>query len=253
MIIHVYKLTPVEVKMPDNPQQEGPPPPKPSYIRPLILILLIVGIIIAVRVFNLQEYLEKERLRQIIAAYGIWGPVVYLAVWALAPSLFLPGLPITLAGGILFGPFWGVVYTSLGATVGATLAFLVSRYLARDWVESKVAGTKMQALDRKVAEQGWKVVAFTRLIPIFPFFILNYAFGLTRISLTAYVAASFFCMMPATIAYIYFSSNILDLFRGKVSKELLIGVILVALVSAIPWIYKKIKTKKGESLDLEEM
>jgi uncharacterized membrane protein YdjX (TVP38/TMEM64 family) len=89
--------------------------------------------------------------------------------------------------------------------------------------------------------------------PSAPFFILNYAFGLTRISLTAYVAATFFCMMPATIAFIYFSSNILDLFRGKVSKELLIGALLVALVSLIPRIYKKIKGKQGESLDLEEM
>ena len=221
-------------------------PQKSSHIRPLMLILLIVGIIIAVRVFTLQEYLEKERLRQVIAAYGIWGPLVYLSIWALAPPLLLPGMPITLAGGILFGPFWGVVYTSLGSTVGATLAFLVSRYLARDWVASKVVdGTKIQSLDRKVAEQGWKVVAFTRIIPIFPFFILNYAFGLTRISLTAYVVATFFGMIPATTAFIYFSSNILDLFRGKVSKELLIGALLVALVSLIPWIYKKVKGEHG--------
>jgi uncharacterized membrane protein YdjX (TVP38/TMEM64 family) len=239
--------------MPENPQREGTSLLKPSSIHPLMLILLFVGVIIAVRVFNLPEYLEKDRLRQVIAAYGIWGPVVYLSVWALAPPLLLPGMPITLAGGVLFGPFWGVVYTSLGSTVGATLAFLVSRYLARDWVASKVDGTKIQSLDRKVAEQGWKVVAFTRIIPIFPFFILNYAFGLTRVSLRAYVAATFFGMIPATTAFIYFSSNILDLFRGKVSKELIIGAFLVALISLIPWIYKKIKGKQGKSLDLEEM
>jgi uncharacterized membrane protein YdjX (TVP38/TMEM64 family) len=234
------------------------PEPEPtasqtSKLRPLIFLGLLVAIIIMVKVFNVQQYLEKERLRQAIAAYGIWGPLVYLVIWTLAPPLFLPGLPITLAGGILFGPFWGVVYTICGATAGATLAFLVARYLARDWVEAKIAGTKIEALDQKVAEHGWKVVAFTRLIPIFPFFLLNYAFGLTRISLAAYVTASFLFMLPVTIAYVYFSSNILDLLQGKVSRELLIGVVLVALVSLIPWIYQKYKAKKGESPEFPDM
>ncbi|MBM4295927.1 MAG: TVP38/TMEM64 family protein [Deltaproteobacteria bacterium] len=226
---------------------------KTSNLRPLIFLGLLVAIVILVKVFNLQQHLEKERLRQAIAAYGAWGPFIYLIIWTLAPPLFLPGLPITLAGGILFGPFWGVVYTICGATAGATLAFLVARYLARDWVEARIAGTKIEALDQKVAEHGWKVVAFTRLIPIFPFFLLNYAFGLTRISLAAYVTASFIFMLPVTIVFVYFSSNILDVFQGRVSKEFLIGAVLVALVSLVPWIYKKYKAKKGESPDLPDI
>jgi uncharacterized membrane protein YdjX (TVP38/TMEM64 family) len=218
-----------------------------------MLVLLLVGIVLAVRVFDLGQYLEKERLRLFIASYGLWGPVIYLIIWTMAPPLFLPGLPITVAGGVLFGPFWGVLYTIFGATVGATLAFLVARYLARDWVAAKIAGTRLQTLDDQVARQGWKIVAFTRLIPIFPFFLLNYAFGLTRISLKAYVITTFFGMMPATVAYVYFSSNILDLLQGRVSKEFLIGAALVVLVSLIPWIYKKFKAKKGEPLDLSDM
>jgi len=207
-------------------------------------------VIITVRVFHLDQYLEKERLRQFVAGYGVWGPVIYLIVWTLAPPLFLPGLPITLTGGVLFGPFWGVVYTIFGATAGATLAFLVARYLAREWMAAKLQGTKLMSLDNKVAKEGWEIVAFTRLIPIFPFFLLNYAFGLTRIPLMHYVLATFFGMMPLTIAYTYFSANVLDLFQGKFSKELLIGVLLLALVSSIPFIYKKIKTKKGETVEL---
>jgi uncharacterized membrane protein YdjX (TVP38/TMEM64 family) len=213
-------------------------------------LLLLAVVIITVRVFHLDQYLEKERLRQFVAGFGVWGPVIYLIIWTVAPPLFLPGLPITLTGGVLFGPFWGTVYTIFGATAGATLAFLVARYLAGDWVAAKLQGTKLASLDQKVAKEGWEIVAFTRLIPIFPFFLLNYAFGLTRIPLLHYVLATFFGMLPVTAAYVYFSANVLDLFQGKFSKELLIGVLLLALVSSIPFIYKKFKAKKGESGEL---
>jgi uncharacterized membrane protein YdjX (TVP38/TMEM64 family) len=226
------------------------PAAKASPLKPLLFILLVALIIITVRVLHLEQYLEKERLRQFVAGYGAWGPIVYLIIWTLAPPLFLPGLPITLAGGVLFGPFWGVVYVIFGATAGATLAFLVARYLARDWVAAKLQGTRLASLDDKVAREGWEIVAFTRLIPIFPFFLLNYAFGLTRIPLWHYVLATFFGMLPVTAAYVYFSANVLDLFQGKFSKDLLIGVLLLALVSLIPFAYKKIKARKGESLDL---
>ena len=227
-----------------------PPAAKTSPLKPLLFLLLLVGVILVVRVFHLDQYLEKERLRQFVAGYGVWGPIVFLVIWTLAPPLFLPGLPITLTGGVLFGPFWGVVYTIFGSTAGATLAFLVARYFARDWVASKMQGTKLLTLDEKVAREGWEIVAFTRLIPIFPFFLVNYAFGLTRIPLLPYVLATFFGMLPLTIAYTYFSANVLDLLRGKVSRELFVGIILVALVSLIPFVYKKIKAKKGESLEL---
>jgi len=223
---------------------------KVSLVRPLIFLFLLIAVIVAVRAFHLQDYVEEQRLRRFIASFGIWGPIIYLTVWTLAPALFLPGLPITLAGGVLFGPFWGVVYTGLGATLGATLAFLVARYLAREWVSTQLAGTKLSSLDDKVAQHGWKIVAFTRLIPVFPYFLLNYAFGLTRISLGAYVIATFFAMLPWTVAFVYFSSHILDIIQGKLSPGFVIGVILVALVSLIPVIYKKIKARQGGPLDL---
>jgi uncharacterized membrane protein YdjX (TVP38/TMEM64 family) len=221
-----------------------------SVIRPLIFLLLLAAIILTVRLFHLQDYFEEQRLRQLIASFGIWGPIVYLAVWSLAPALFLPGLPITLAGGVLFGAFWGVVYTGIGSTVGASLAFLTARYLAREWVAAQLLrGTKLATLDDKVARHGWKIVAFTRLIPVFPYFLLNYAFGLTRISLAAYAVATFFAMLPWTIAFVYFSSHILDLLKGNLSPGLVIGVILVVLVSIIPLIYKKMKRKEGGPLE----
>jgi uncharacterized membrane protein YdjX (TVP38/TMEM64 family) len=170
-------------------------------------------------------------------------------VWTVGP-LFLPGLPITLAGGVLFGPVWGVVYTAFGATFGAGLVFLVARYLARDWVTGKLAGTRLMSLDDKVARHGWKIVAFTRLIPVFSFSLLNYAFGLTRIAFWPYLAATFVAMLPSTIAFVYFSSNLLDLIHGRISRGLIIGVILVFIVSLVPVIYKRLKAKAGEPVEL---
>ena len=199
---------------------------------------------IAVQYVHLEQYLDQERLRQFGASHGVLLPLMYLAVWTVGP-LFLPGLPITLAGGVLFGPIWGVIYTAIGSTCGAGLVFLVARYLARDWVAGKLAGTRLVSLDEKVARQGWKIVAFTRLVPVFSFSLLNYAFGLTRISFWPYLAATFVCMLPSTIAYVYFSSNILGLLQGKISSGLIIGVILVVLVSLIPVIYKWRKAKPG--------
>jgi uncharacterized membrane protein YdjX (TVP38/TMEM64 family) len=220
---------------------------KGSIIRPILFLLLIVAVIV-LQYFHLEQYLDQERLRRFGAAHEVLLPLIYLAVWMVGP-LFMPGLPITLAGGVLFGPIWGVVYTAFGSTLGAGLVFLAARYLARDWVAGKLAGTRLMSLDEKVARHGWKIVAFTRLVPVFSFSLLNYAFGLTRVSFWPYLAATFVCMLPSTIAYVYFSSNILELLNGQISTGLIIGVLLVAAVSLIPMIYKWRRAKTGEPVD----
>jgi uncharacterized membrane protein YdjX (TVP38/TMEM64 family) len=222
-------------------------PKNTALIRPLIFLLLIV-IVIAMQYLHPEHYLDKEVLRQFGASYGIMLPVLFLLAWAIGP-FFLPGLPLTLAGGVLFGPVWGVVYVSVGSALGAALVFLVSRYLARDWVAQRLKGTRLMTLDDKVARHGWKIVAFTRLVPVFSYSLLNYAFGLTRIAFWPYLAATFVCMLPVTIAFVYFSSNILDLLHGKISWQLILGVVLVVLVSLIPLIYKRIKARAGTDSD----
>lgn len=212
-------------------------------VKPLLLAAFLVAAIAAVHFSGASRYFEQEKLRELIQGYGILAPAIYMLIYSLAPVFFLPGLPITIVGGILFGPFWGVVYTIIGATIGASLAFLTARFLAGDWVESKLTSPRWRRLDREVEIHGWKVVAFTRLIPAFPFNLLNYAFGLTRIPFMQYVAATFFCMLPACIAFIVFSSSLPGLIRGKVSPTLLIGILLVALVSLLPVVYRRIKAR----------
>jgi uncharacterized membrane protein YdjX (TVP38/TMEM64 family) len=211
----------------------------------LIFLFFLAVIVVAVKTTGVSRYLEQQTLRVWIGNYGALAPIIYMFVYTVAPALFLPGLPITIVGGILFGPLWGVVYTIIGSTAGACVAFLVSRYLAREWVEGQLKGPRWRGLDQGVEKHGWKVVAFTRLIPLFPFNLLNYAFGLTRIGFRQYAVTTFLCMLPACIAFIVFSSSLLDLIRGKVSLTFVIGLLLVVLVSMFPLFYRRYKAKRG--------
>lgn len=216
-----------------------------SKIKFIALIVILLTIFSLVKYFGLGSYLDKDRLKDIVESAGIWAPIVFVLFYSAAPSLMLPGLPITVVGGILFGPFWGVLYVAIGANIGATIAFLIARYLGRDWVGKMIEGTKLASLDSEVEKQGWKIVAFTRLIPLFPFNLLNYAFGLTNIKTSHYILASFIFMLPGITAYVVFSSSLLDVFQGNISKEFIIGVTLVVMVSLIPILYKKFKKQSG--------
>jgi uncharacterized membrane protein YdjX (TVP38/TMEM64 family) len=112
-------------------------------------------------------------------------------------------------------------------------------------VEKKLSGPQWRRLDQGVEKHGWKIVAFTRLVPVFPFNILNYAFGLTKIRFLHYALATFICMLPACIAFIVFSSSLLDLIKGTVSPAFIIGIGLIVFVSLIPVLYRRYKAKKG--------
>lgn len=226
-------------------ETEGAGKKRKGLMQRIMLLGVIATVILAFRLTGATRYLDQETLRQWIEGYGGLAPFVYMLIYAVAPSLLLPGLPITIAGGVLFGPFWGVVYTITGATIGACIAFLVARYIARDWVAGKLRSPRWRRLDEGVEKHGWKVVAFTRLIPLFPFNLLNYAFGLTRIKFLHYAVATFFCMLPACVAFIVFSSSLLDLLKGKISPSFVAGLGLVILVSLIPLLYRRYKKKKG--------
>lgn len=211
---------------------------KSNKTRAALFLLILIGVIAAVRAGGLTEYLDQQRLQEAIRRWGMWGPLIYILIFAVAPALFLPGLPITVAGGLAFGPVWGTAYASVGSTLGAGLAFLISRYFARGAI-SEMLGERWKKIDEGVAQRGWVYVAVTRLIPIFPFNLLNYAFGLTQIGFIRYLFTSWLFMLPGTAAYVIFSSSLLDLLKGKISPTLLLGFLLIALVSLIPLFYRR--------------
>jgi uncharacterized membrane protein YdjX (TVP38/TMEM64 family) len=176
----------------------------------VIVLLVIVGLLVLMRVLNVQQYL-KTALDWIDTSDWI-GILAFVLLYIAATVLFIPGSILTLGAGFIFGVFWGTVYVSVASTIGATAAFLVGRYLARDWISGKVEGNqRFRAIDDAVGKEGWKIVLLTRLSPVFPFNMLNYAYGLTKVKLRAYFFASWIGMIPGTIMYVYIGSLAGDL------------------------------------------
>ena len=177
----------------------------------IVLIILVAGGLIAAAVLLDLPSLIGQVL-EYIRTLGIWGPVLYIALYVLATVAFIPGSIITLASGLLFGVVYGSIYVSIGSTIGAGLAFLVGRFFLRGWVQTMVdKQPKFAAIDRAVEREGWKIVLLTRLSPIFPYNVLNYAYGLTRVRFWSYLAASWAGMIPGTVMYVYFGSLAGDL------------------------------------------
>lgn len=161
--------------------------------------------------FNPQDLLRHAL--QWIESLGIIGGIAFIAIYIIATVAFLPGSILTLGAGVVFGVVLGAVYVFVGATLGAIAAFLVGRYLARGWISKKIAGNqKFAAIDKAVAQEGFKIVLLTRLSPVFPFNLLNYAFGITGVSLKDYALGSV-GMIPGTIMYVYIGSLAGDLAR----------------------------------------
>lgn len=155
--------------------------------------------------FDLSAY-----LREILAWIGGLGnlaPILFIITYVVACVLFIPGALLTLGAGALFGVVWGTIYVSIASVTGATAAFLIGRYRARDWVARRIqSNPKFAAVSAAVGREGWKIVALTRLSPIFPFNLLNYAFGITEVRLRGYVLASWIAMLPGTVMYVYIGS-----------------------------------------------
>lgn len=162
-----------------------------------IALLAAIGLALLFR-----DRLDPAALEAWVAGAGSAGPLLFIMIYALATVLFLPGAALTLVGGALFGPVAGTLYNLAGATIGAILAFLAARHLAADWVRHR-AGPRLDGIVKGVEAEGWRFVAFTRLVPLFPFNLLNYVLGLTRVPLVQYALASAFFMLPGAIVYTY--------------------------------------------------
>ncbi len=199
----------------------------------VLYVAVGIGIVLALKYFHVQDLLKTAL--DWIGKLGPWGPVIFIGLYIVATVLFVPGSVLTLGAGAVFGVALGSVCVSISATLGATAAFLVGRYLARNAIARKIEkNEKFATIDRAVAEEGWKIVLLTRLSPVFPFTLLNYAFGLTRVKLSHYVLASWLGMIPGTVMYVYLGSlvNVGGGDRQRTTGEwVLYGVGLLAAVT----------------------
>jgi len=181
-----------------------------SSLNLLTIILVLLTVFVIGRQFDFQDLLKSGL--EWVSRLGPWGPIAFAVLYVLAAVFFVPGFILTLGAGVIFGVLKGSLIVIFSATLGATVAFLCGRFLARDWIARKIEDNpKFKAIDEAVGFEGWKIVGLTRLSPVFPFNLLNYAFGVTRVSIRDYVLASFFGMMPGTVMYVYIGSLIGDL------------------------------------------
>ena len=202
----------------------------------LVRIGLAIGLLVLiVAAYLARDVLDLAALEHRVASLGMFGPVAFIFLYAVATVLFFPGAVLTLIGGALFGPVFGTLYNLTGATIGATLGFLLARHLAGDWVQVRV-GKWMPRLIDGVNAEGWRFIAFVRLVPFFPFNLLNYALGLTRIKLLDYVVASYIFMLPGAVAYTYMGYAGRELAAGTEGtiQKILLAIALISAVAFLP-------------------
>ncbi len=220
-----------------------------------LLAVLLAGIAVAI---VQREHLDAVALQAWLESrldssdpFGVaMFMLAYALIYAAGTVFFLPGSALTLAGGALFGPAWGTLINLSGATLGAIVAFMIARYLAADWVRER-AGKRLQRLIRGVDAEGWRFVAFVRLVPIFPFNLLNYTLGLTGIRLSHYAITSYVCMLPGALAYTYVGYAGREALVGGegLGQTVLVALALVATVAFVPRILKRMRPNTDADAD----
>ena len=213
--------------------------------RLVVGVAALVTVVVLARVFGLADYISLEnldRLRDYVNSFGAAAPVVFILGYTLATVAFLPGTPFTLLGGLVFGPVFGAVYATVGATIGATLAFLVARYAARGVVGSWVSrDERLQRIDDGVERQGWRMLVITRLVPLFPFNLQNYAYGLTKIGLPTYTLVTAICITPAVVVYTFAGGSLTTAGENLTRTFIYLGIaaVVFVLLSLIPGLIRR--------------
>ena len=174
-----------------------------KYWKWIAIVLVIIGLSAAAKSFLPLDAWMKA-LSAWVEKLGPFGVVVFALIYAAATVLFVPGSLLTLAAGLIFGVGLGFAAAWSGALLGASLAFLIGRYLARGKIEAKTKDNeKFKAIDEAIGQQGWKIIGLLRLSPLIPFSISNYFYGVTKVGFWPYVLASAGGMMPGTLLYVY--------------------------------------------------
>ena len=222
---------------------------KKSIIKIAIAVGIVAVVYFVLKSYGVTDNIRLENVPKIktwVASFGAIAPLVYIGLYLVSTVFFLPGTPVTVLAGFVFGPLWGVLYASIASIISVSAAFLIARYVARDLVESWVKdNAQFGKIDAQVEEQGWRIVMLTRLVPIFPFNLQNYAYGLTSIRFTTYVIVSAIFMLPGTAVFVQLGGAFVS-GEGNIWKTLLyLGAagVLLLLLSLLPKFLQKDKTR----------
>ena len=215
----------------------------------LVLAAVAIGLFVVTRFLPVEQWWRS--LSESIDSLGVWGPIALILVYTIATVAWIPGSVITLGAAAVFGFGWGLLWITIGANLGANLAFLIGRYLARDAIAARIEGNpRFEAIDQAVSHEGWKVVGLTRLSPVFPFNLLNYAFGLTNVRWIEYSVATLFGMLPGTVLYVYVGSLgklAAEQKTASVTKWILLVIGLLATIAVTVLITNKARQALAET------
>jgi uncharacterized membrane protein YdjX (TVP38/TMEM64 family) len=216
--------------------------------KPVLLVLIIIVLFIIVNIYGFGQNIEE--LKTWINSLGVWGPAAFFLIYLGAVILTIPGTIFGVIAGALFGSLEGVLLISISSTVGASITFLIARYFARETVAQWLAKNEtMRRLDQLTEDQGFVIVGITRLIPLFPFTLLNYGFGLTKVSFKTYVFWSWLCMIPGTIIVVVGADAITQgITEGRIPWGL-VGVVVIAalILTLIGWYAQRQVQKKRKN------
>lgn len=217
-----------------------------SLSRLLIVLAVFFSLYLLSRYFG--GLVDLDMVEESVNKAGPLAPLLYMSFYVVAPTILFPASILTMAGGVIFGPIWGTIYTIVSATIGATVPFLITRRYGRAPLEKLLSkydnfDDQFKKFEDQVAKEGWKYVAFTRLVTLFPFLILNYAFGLTKIGLWTYVWASLIFMLPGSFMFTYMGYAGKEALGGTEDALTKVSIALgcFILISALPGAIKRIK------------
>src|SRR3990167_3514294 len=214
-------------------------------VKLLLLIAILAVFILLFKFSPLSQYSSKENL---LAFFGRvkeewWGPLIFILIYGIGCVFAVPGSVLALTGGAIFGVWFGTLYNLIGANIGASLAFLMARFLGRDFIERLVKGRKLASFDEKIKESGFKTIFRLSLIPLVPFNGLNFGAGFSSVRFGDYLLASLVGMIPACFIYTYFADALLRGVTGASQKAFLnlgIAGVLLMTLSFLPSILKKL-------------
>ncbi|MGD0828320.1 MAG: TVP38/TMEM64 family protein [Desulfobaccales bacterium] len=214
----------------------------------LLLIFIAAAVVTAVRFTGVREFLTVEKLGTLLAAAGIWGPLTFILIYAVGVCLFIPVAPLTALGAAIFGPYWGFVYVWVAAMLGAAGAFLIGRYLGREFVASLI-GDRLKKYDEAVERNGFATVLYMHLV-YFPFAPMNFGMGLTRVRFRDYLWATGLGILPGTFIFTFFVGTVKEVWATGQWANLLtwkvffsLGLFVFCLF--IPKIINKLKFWQG--------
>lgn len=215
---------------------------KYSWVRLIVGAFVVAAAIVIFRLTPISSWIKLENLQALKAQLGIFAPLGYIIIYFIATVFGVPGTILTLSAGALFGPFLGTLWTVIGATLGATGAFLVAQFIAGEWaIRQFEKGDRLRQLSQGIESNGFWFALSIRLAPIFPFNAVNYLFGLTPIPLSTYVLATAVGIIPGSFAYCWLGRGGVEALSGGPPWQLVGALAVLAVLSMMPIVLKPLK------------